>query len=358
MKLSAQVDVRIPALEQSKGPRDVAGSLRIHPIVLDSFCREESKSKYYKRHEVTKRSGESSPRVVYEVLDPLKRVQKIVFLWLRIQAAKLSHGSEPSILHGFQKGRSFISNASLHVGKDVVTVVDLRDFFGSISTERVVRGLQRMGCCEIVSVVLGDLVTLNGTLPQGGRCSPLLSNIVCPDLDARIRGIAESNNLVVSRYADDIAFSGGSAISREEISNSLRQIGFDIRPNSYRVMRRGGPQYVTGLCVADRQVVRVPRHTKRWLRLALHHAKADLLRHAEAMGRSPGEELNRLSGYVYYVASVEPELAASLYQQLNLIRDAYHAHVRDTYRAQAGQAGAAKSAGDVLDELARSPKLK
>lgn len=320
--------------------------LRIPPVVLDTFCREETKAKFYTKHEIRKQSGGTSFRIVYEVLDPLKRVQKLVFLWLRDRIESAVRTRDSHIIHGFQRGRSFISNASQHVGQGVITVVDIRDFFGSISVGRVVRGFQSLGCCEIVSVVLGDLVTLNGTLPQGGRCSPILSNLVCPDLDACIRRIAESRDLVVSRYADDITFSGVGVVSKEEITSSLRQIGFDVRLNSYRVMRRGGPQYVTGLCVADRQAVRVPRSVKRWLRLALYHARSDFLRHAETMGREPSSELNRLAGYVHYVASVEPQLAASLYQQLNLIRD--------SYRAQTGQAGGNKSAADVLDEIARS----
>ena len=39
--------------------------------------------------------------------------------------------------HGFRHGRSIVSNAQPHVGRDVIINFDLKDFFPSISYKRV-----------------------------------------------------------------------------------------------------------------------------------------------------------------------------------------------------------------------------
>ena len=44
-------------------------------------------------------------------------------------------------------------------------------------------------------------------LPQGSPCSPILSNMVCVDLDRRLSGLAKQFRVDYTRYADDITFS-------------------------------------------------------------------------------------------------------------------------------------------------------
>src|ERR1035438_9653860 len=47
-----------------------------------------------------------------------------------------------------------------------------------------------------------------GALPQGAPSSPALINLCAENLDLALTSIAEQNNLVYTRYADDITFSG------------------------------------------------------------------------------------------------------------------------------------------------------
>ncbi|WP_323033181.1 reverse transcriptase domain-containing protein [Paracoccus sp. (in: a-proteobacteria)] len=46
-----------------------------------------------------------------------------------------------------------------------------------------------------------------GILPQGAPTSPMLSNLVTKQLDAKLAQLADENAMNFSRYADDIVFS-------------------------------------------------------------------------------------------------------------------------------------------------------
>ena len=105
--------------------------------------------------------------------------------------------------HGFVRSRSVVTNAAPHVGKNVVINLDLKDFFPSISFQRV-RGLfRKLGYSDQVATCLALLCTepprasaeVDGktyyvalgqrVLPQGAPTSPAITNLLCRSLDRR-----------------------------------------------------------------------------------------------------------------------------------------------------------------------------
>src|ERR1700755_2531066 len=78
--------------------------------------------------------GNGSPRTIDAPIKPLRDIQRCL-------ADALSASYEaPSHVHGFTTGRSPVSNARAHRGREWVLRVDLKDFFPSINFGRV-RGL-------------------------------------------------------------------------------------------------------------------------------------------------------------------------------------------------------------------------
>ncbi|MGT2478343.1 hypothetical protein ACU4GR_04245 [Methylobacterium oryzae CBMB20] len=61
----------------------------------------------------------------------LKRAQ----YW--ILDALLAHAPVHAAAHGFVPGRSIVTNAAAHVGRDVVVNLDLKDFFPSLDYRRI-----------------------------------------------------------------------------------------------------------------------------------------------------------------------------------------------------------------------------
>lgn len=194
--------------------------------------------------------------------------------------------------HGFRKARSPRTFAMPHSERDVVISVDLRRFFPSIGFDRVVAIFEAVGypkrvaanlaalCTtvtpagELVGVDLPTAARLRAThLPQGAPTSPALANLAARQLDIRAAGLARSVGARYSRYADDLAFSGGADIDVDRLLWLISQIaydeGFTIHPDKTRVRRAHQRQQLTGLVVNSWPAV--PREEYDNLRALLHN---------------------------------------------------------------------------------------
>jgi retron-type reverse transcriptase len=201
---------------------------------------------------------------------------------------------------GFERGRSTVAHASHHAGRAVVLRMDIEDFFGSTTTERV-RRYFRYAWDADAAVLLSRLTTHDGALPQGAPTSPKLSTQVNVRLDARLEGFAASRGARYSRYADDLTFSlpeDDGRIVHELIrftDKVLRQAGYRMhRQRKLHVRRRHERQIVTGLVVNG--APRLPRERRRWLRAVEHRI---------ATGAETTLTEQQLAGWRAYQAMVE-----------------------------------------------------
>ncbi|HZI18673.1 MAG TPA: reverse transcriptase family protein [Pyrinomonadaceae bacterium] len=224
----------------------------------------------YTEFEVAKRSGGTRP--IAEPSRPLKRVQRLV---LRRLLGKLR--AHPAA-HGFERGRSIVTNARLHAGKRVVLRLDLEDFFGSIKAGRVETYFRRVGWDGEAASLLARICTHRGSLPQGAPTSPRLSNLVNFRLDSRLAALARRFGADYTRYADDLTFSFAedSSAAYRVVLSAVRKIvaeeGYRLHTRKkLRVSRRHRRQTVTGLVVNVR--ASLPRETRRWLRAVEHRAR-------------------------------------------------------------------------------------
>jgi hypothetical protein len=234
---------------------------------------------------------------------------------------------------GFRVGRSIVDNAKPHGGSVFVLNIDIQDFFPTIHFGRV-KGFfhRRFGFPEEVAVLLAQLTTHNGILPQGAPTSPAIANLVCQKLDKRLAAWAEKEEFQYTRYVDDMTFSSNDGRLLTQIPFILKIIndeGFDINPRKLRVMRRGGRQEVTGL-VVNRKRPSLPRERLRWLRVVIHncrkHGMASQAQKAIELGllKSDGSEgrseivafKNFLYGHAFYVYMVRPDLGAKMLADL------------------------------------------
>jgi hypothetical protein len=187
----------------------------------------------------------------------------------------------------------------MHVGQPVVLRLDLEDFFLSIRSARITAIFRRVGYPEPVARMLAGLcctptpedviararpsldiqsvMRMRGAhLAQGAPTSPALSNLACFRLDRRLRGLARAAGSQYSRYADDLAFSGGHTFQRKverfivQASAIVLEEGFRVRHRKTRVMREGGRQWLSGVVINDRLNVRRDEYDR--LRALLYNA--------------------------------------------------------------------------------------
>jgi len=203
---------------------------------------------------------------------PLKEVQKrISILLLRI--------APPDYLFAPVSGRSYVDNASRHIGARSVRLLDIEDFFPSCSINKAAWFFgKKMECSPDVVALLCKLVTLNGSLPQGSPCSPILAYLCYMEMWSEIQSLVEAAGCKLSVYADDLTIS--SDLVREEmiweVKRTLFRHGHRYSKEKER-SRRDRPVEITGVILRRDGVFAPNRQHKRIheIREELRHAGAD-----------------------------------------------------------------------------------
>lgn len=244
--------------------------------------------------------------------------------------------------HGFRRGHSCVTHAALHTGRRVVIRMDLKDFFPSIPASRIHAMFARLGYSETVAGVLARLCVnrvpagvvreaklpwqerqlfRTPHLPQGSPSSPALANACSYRLDLRLDALAASMHARYSRYADDLAFSGGPELERAldrfhvQVAAIAIEEGFLVNTRKTRMMRTGTRQQITGVVV--NQHPNLPRAEIDRLKAML----TNCIRHGPRSQNRDGHGDYRawLSGKVAYVAMVNPARGRSLRALLDRI---------------------------------------
>lgn len=315
-------------------PGDLADWLALTPAELDWFAdlkafgykKRNSKLRHYRYRVLDK--GDGAIRVIEAPKPRLKWIQQ------RILAGILDRIPPHPAAHGFVKGRSVKTFAAPHVSQRVVLRMDLRDFFPSISGVRIQTLFRALGYPEKVADLLGGIATnavprdvcrapmyARPHLPQGAPTSPALANICFYRADCRLAGLAESAGARYTRYADDLAFSGGEDFDRRverfsaHVAAILHEEGFAVHHRKTRIMRQGVRQHLAGV-VANRRL-NIWRADYDRLKAIL----TNCVRHGPTGQNRDGHTDFRahLEGRVSYVESINPEKGRKLREILRRI---------------------------------------
>jgi hypothetical protein len=328
---------------------DLSRWLSVHPTELEWFadlrhlCQKLDRPKLHHYHYrlIPKRSG--GVRLLETPKPELKDLQR------RILSAVLDRVPPHPAVHGFVKGRSIATFAAPHTSRLVVLRLDLDNFFPTFPAARIQALFRTFGYPEPVADRLGGICSnaaphslwrdrpieiaprlwiearalyTRAHLPQGAPTSPSLANLTAYRLDCRLAGLARSAGAVYTRYADDLAFSGGVEFHRvvERFSAHAAAIaleeGFTVNHHKTRIMRRGTRQSLAGLVINDRLNLR---------RCDLELLEATLIncaRHGpQSQNRCRVPDFRaHLEGRIGYVEMINPERARRLKAIFHSIR--------------------------------------
>lgn len=252
----------------------------------------------YRRTSIPKKSG--ATRLIAAPKPLLKRLQK------RILQNGLSHLPLPDSCHGFREGRSIVTNATPHVGSQLVVNVDIRAFFPSTSRAQVKQVLWKHYSKTLSDSAIGllsEICCLDGSLPTGAPTSPVLANLVLAPVDRALEKAAARFGVTYTRYADDLTFSGNEDCKKilPLVRKLIAQRGYVLDPKKTQLFRRGRRQMVTGLVVNDKP--NVPRKIRRLLRACVHRSTTGT---PPVWDGQPMSE-SALRGRIAQLSKVQPE---------------------------------------------------
>lgn len=165
------------------------------------YCLSMRTSNYYRHTAIPKRNGTARQiNIPSYTLNILQR-------WILVNI--LNKISPSNRAMAFRRGAQYGNkqNARYHSQTLYGVAIDLKDFFPSITAEKVYTLFSNIGYDNFAATILTNICTLDNKLPQGSVCSPAISNIVCITLDKRLIGLCEKRGIRFTRYADDMYFS-------------------------------------------------------------------------------------------------------------------------------------------------------
>lgn len=239
--------------------KDVADILEIPEKSLRYFLYKVRPENMYHNFNIKKKDGSNR-----SISAPDRRLKSIQ----RKLANVLATIYEPKICaYGFIENRNNVTNAQQHIKKRLVFNIDLKDFFSQIHFGRV-RGMFMNAPYNLkneAATTLAQIACYNGTLPQGGPSSPIITNMICAPLDNALMKLAKDTGSIYTRYADDITFSTykqefdkslvyideEKIIIGNKLSAILKKHSFIVNPEKIVLRARGQRQEVTGLTVNE-----------------------------------------------------------------------------------------------------------
>lgn len=227
---------------------------------LEYYCNPNNTNNRYTYFLIPKKSGKK-PRLIASPTQELK----IILRYLNNILQTLYIPNKYAM--GFIPSRNVHSNAVLHINKNYIFNIDLKNFFPSIKKDRIKKTLiKQLHFTPFLSEVIANLCCIKVCsredyskslyiLPQGAPSSPVITNIICQKLDHQLAYLACQFNATYSRYADDITFSSMHNIYQEKsefrlkLQKIIKDQHFMINPEKTRLQKKGSRQIVTGVIV-------------------------------------------------------------------------------------------------------------
>lgn len=200
-------------------------------------------------------------------------------------------------VHGFIVGRSVKTNALSHMHRRFTVNIDLKDFFPTITENRVKGLIKSFGIDSRVCDIIARICCNNDQLPQDAPSSPVISNMICFRLDKKLLSVAKDARCIYTRYADDITFSSyqppaalfeasmpppgrfAPTMLAPKLRQSVLDNGFAINTEKAHYADRHSRRMVTGLKINE--LLNVDRRYVRNIRAAIHSVEKFGVQEAE-----------------------------------------------------------------------------
>lgn len=264
------------------------------------------KDSYYKPF-IDEQAGKK-PRKIDQPTGELLRVQT------KIRDRLLDLIPLSGIVFGAVEGKCTKMSAEVHLKKDVVVKLDLKDCFHSSKARRVKQLFtKRFGFSDGVANLLTELCTFEGHVPVGSTMSSTLVNLILNPLWERIDKYRKIHGLGASTWIDDLAFSGKLAEKHiNAIKKMINSYGYRINWNKKEIQRSNRPQAVNGGGVNSSKVT-LPKTKRVEMAKALKtdsisDTSLGKLAYAKLMNPSQGKQLEKLylRFKLYSVSEHEP----------------------------------------------------
>lgn len=253
--------------------------------------------KRYKTFKIKKKNG--GFREINAPKFDLKLIQKWILINI-LEGNSLANASK-----AFIKNKNGLKESAIaHKDQKYLLKFDIKDFYPSITFKMVERMFRALGYSDFESSIFTRFCTYKGVLPQGGVTSPYISNLIFKNIDNKIEEICAVKNIVYTRYADDLIFSGNNKQDLQDLKLEIpklinRHSRFRINKEKTKFLSQINHKKVTGITINNKQI-KVSKKIKQDIRITLYNLFKNKC-------FSKKFSKNRLISNIYFVHLIEDE---------------------------------------------------
>lgn len=213
----------------------LAKTLGVTPNRLLVISKSANKS--YTEFTTTTGKNKDKKRILHEPKAGLKSIQK------KINREIFENVIYPDYLHGGLKERDYVTNVKFHAGSKTIIGLDIRNFYPSIQKPHVVAIFTKL--CKFpsdVADILTDLVTLDGSVPQGACCSSYIANLIFFNSEYSLVSKSRARGLTYTRLLDDITISSKVTIEKSkseliigDVASLFTKFGLDLHHGKTKI---------------------------------------------------------------------------------------------------------------------------
>jgi hypothetical protein len=212
--------------------------------IRENFLYKDFSAKY-KEKEIPKKNG--TVRIIKPPIFSLKIIQR------KILDNILSKNTQLPCVYGLSKNKGIINNGKAHQRNTrfQLVVLDIENFFPSISKERINKVFRKIGFNKENSSILTKFCTIEESLPQGAPTSPYLASMVCEKMDKEIYTYCSRRGFIYTRYFDDISISGENILSKyiKKIEEIIFKNGFSSNKDKKYFFDNGTEKIINGIII-------------------------------------------------------------------------------------------------------------
>lgn len=236
----------------------------------------------------------------------------------------------PDYIYAFEKDKSIPLMARMHVGKQVILSVDIKDFFHSIKQSQLQEYFTLLGIGEKPARTISELCTYQAFVPQGALTSPKVANLVTAmTFGPPLKQYCDEHGLTMTIYADDVTISSTNpALNVSEVlsfvTSTIRAAGFRVNHEKTKVMWATMRQYVCGVVVnAKTNMIKRERNKLRAIvhNITNHGVEAEAVKSNVEPGHFASHVLGRLNWLKQLNAGLGDRYTKKLTDYLKSIRE-------------------------------------
>jgi RNA-directed DNA polymerase len=264
----------------------------------------------YKVHEIDKRNGRGK-RTIAQPTAEIKVLQRFL-----VEAA-IPDLPIHEAAKAYRKDHSIIDHALPHAKKHYLLKLDFKNFFPSIKATDFIAHLRRQTTLSQEDIRL--LARIFFWRPRGQRklilsigapSSPYISNTLLFDFDTRLGEYCEANEIVYTRYADDLALSTDRADILKAAHAYVREIctkgkhpQLELNEEKTVYTSKKHHRELTGLTLSNDGRASIGREKKRLVRSMTYNF---------SKGELDVEDHSKLRGWIAFAMSIDQDFVRTL----------------------------------------------